>query len=114
MKNLYKLSKIGFLSTILLFSSCETLDTELTDNPNFLTPDQASADFFLNSIQEDFARWVYEMGKYGLDLTRIEQMSGDRTYDNWTSPTSFSDDWQSAYQGMLLDIRLMQNLAPAS
>ena len=44
MKNLYKLSKIGFLSTILLFSSCETLDTELTDNPNFLTPDQASAD----------------------------------------------------------------------
>jgi hypothetical protein len=111
MKNLYKLSKIGFLSTILLLSSCETLDTELTDNPNFLTPDQASADFFLNSIQEDFARWVYEMGKYGLDLTRIEQMSGDRTYDNWTSPTSFSGSWQSAYQGMLLDIRLMQNLA---
>ena len=43
------------LSTMLVVTSCETLDIELTDNPNALSPSQADPGFFLNSIQVDFA-----------------------------------------------------------
>ena len=31
--------------------SCDTLELDLTENPNALSPNQADAGFFLNSIQ---------------------------------------------------------------
>ena len=34
---------------------CDTLELDLTENPNALSPNQADAGFFLNSIQIDFA-----------------------------------------------------------
>ena len=57
MKNFRKLSIIT-LTSVLFFTSCETLDLDLTSNPNALGPDQASADLFINAIQEDFAYFV--------------------------------------------------------
>jgi len=98
------------LGTLLVLSSCETTDLELTVNPNALDPSQASADFFLNGIQEDFAGWANSFSYVGGNLTRITYMSG-RNYDNVYSPNSFDGRWQSAYQGMLEDIRLMNLLA---
>ena len=98
------------LGTLLVLSSCETTDLELTTNPNALDPSQASADFFLNGIQEDFAGWANSFGNVGANLTRIRYMSG-RTYANVYSPNSFDGLWSSAYQGMLEDIRLMNVLA---
>jgi len=41
---------IGLVS----FTSCETMELELVDNPNALSPSQADATFFLNSIQVEF------------------------------------------------------------
>ena len=98
------------LSTMLVVTSCETLDIELTDNPNALSPSQADPGFFLNSIQVDFAYWVHSMGDRGGELTRINYMSG-RNYDNIYSPDSWNGLWSSAYRGMLEDIRLMNLIA---
>jgi len=69
------------LSTLLVMTSCETAELDLTDNPNALSPSQADPTFFLNSIQIDFAFWVNNMGDRGGELTRINYMSG-RTYNN--------------------------------
>ena len=98
------------LGTMLVVTSCETLDIELTDNPNALSPSQADPGFFLNSIQVDFAYWVHSMGDRGGELTRINYMNG-RNYDNIYSPDSWNGLWSSAYRGMLEDIRLMNIIA---
>ena len=98
------------LGTMLVVTSCETLDIELTDNPNALSPSQADPGFFLNAIQVDFAYWVHSMGDRTGELTRINYMSG-RNYDNIYSPDSWNGLWSSAYRGMLEDIRLMNLIA---
>ena len=98
------------LSVTLLFASCETTELDLTSNPNALSPEQADATFFLNSIQVDFAYWVSSMGDRGGELTRINYMNG-RTYNNVYSPDSWDGIWSSAYRGMLEDIRLMNLIA---
>jgi len=50
MKKFRKLS-ILTLASVLFFTSCETLDLDLTSTPNALGPDQAIADLFINAIQ---------------------------------------------------------------
>ena len=98
------------LSVTLMIASCETTELDLTSNPNALSPEQADATFFLNSIQVDFAYWVSSMGDRGGELTRINYMNG-RTYNNVYSPDSWDGIWSSAYRGMLEDIRLMNLIA---
>jgi len=98
------------LGVALVLTSCETTELDLTSNPNALSPEQADATFFLNSIQVDFAFWVNSMGDRGGELTRINYMNG-RTYNNVYSPDSWDGLWSSAYRGMLEDIRLMNVLA---
>jgi hypothetical protein len=110
MKNLNKLSIFSLMSVILL-SSCETTELDLTVNPNALSPENASADLFINGIQEDFAYFVDDLGSVGSRLTRIRYMGGARLYNDTYSPSSFSGTWTNAYQGMLEDIRLMNILA---
>ena len=101
------------LGALLVLSSCETMELDLTENPNALSPSQADATFFLNKIQVDFAFWVNSMGDRAGELTRVNYMSG-RTYDNVYSPGSWDGLWSSAYRGMLEDIRLMNALAAES
>ena len=83
-----------FLCVLLALVSCDTLELDLTENPNALSPNQADAGFFLNSIQIDFAFWVSSMGDRGGELTRINYMSG-RTYNNVYSPDSWNGVWSS-------------------
>ena len=109
MKNIKNILTL-FLCVLLTLVSCDTLELDLTENPNALSPNQADAGFFLNSIQIDFAYWVSSMGDRGGELTRINYMSG-RTYNNVYSPDSWNGVWSSAYRGMLEDIRLMNILA---
>ncbi len=56
MKNINRYIALAVFGGMLTFNSCETTDLDITANPNALTPDQASVDFFLSSIQEDFIR----------------------------------------------------------
>ena len=85
-------------------------ELDLTENPNQLSPDQASPDFFMNSIQEDFARIVEQFGRTGAEVTRIDYMSG-RSYTNAYSAVSFNTEWTNSYKGMMYDIHLMNDLA---
>ena len=63
------------LCAIFVLVSCETIELDLTSNPNALSPEQADPTFFLNSIQVDFAFWVNTMGDRGGELTRINYMN---------------------------------------
>jgi Starch-binding associating with outer membrane len=110
MKKINNLIKLVLFCGVVLFSSCESTNLDITANPNALTPDQANSDFFLNAVQVDFAFFVENFGRTGSQLTRIEYMSG-RDYTNAYSPTAFDGRWSSAYRGMMLDLKVMNGLA---
>lgn len=110
MKKLNKLSVLA-LTSLFILSSCETMELDLTQNPNGLSPDNASVELFINNVQEDFAYFANSLGDTGARLTRIAQLSGDRMYQDAYSPNSFSGIWSSAYQGMMEDLRVMNGIA---
>ena len=109
MKNIIKYIAIVF-ATGIVFNSCETAELDLTNDPNALTPSQANPDFYLNSVQETFARTVESLGETGAQVTRIENM-GTRDYQNAYSPNSFDNEWEQSYQEVIKNIRDMNVLA---
>ena len=130
MKNINKYVALVVFGGMLTFNSCETTELDLTQNPNALTPDQASVDFFLNSIQEDFIRLMegdadfdsndnFQSGGaqngdgfnlFGAELTRLHNMAG-RQYASAFQNIDVDDEWDNAYRGILGDIRAMTPLA---
>ncbi|RDY61977.1 SusD/RagB family nutrient-binding outer membrane lipoprotein [Flagellimonas nanhaiensis] len=130
MKNINRYITAVLLGAILVFASCETTELDLTEDPNFLTPEQASVDFFLSSIQEDFVRqfegdanfdpndnWVSGgvtngdgFNELGMQLTRIINMNG-RNYPSVYQGSDMADEWTNAYRGIMADIRTMTPLA---
>ncbi len=126
MKNIHKYLAISFLTGSLAFISCESKELDITEDPNFLTPVQASPDFFLNSIQEDFARTIegdatgdpqdnFQTGGnvngdglsiLGMELTRLMPF-GSRDYRGGYQDIDTDDEWDNAYRGVLFDIRTM-------
>lgn len=95
---------------VISFTSCETTELDLTANPNALSPEQASVDFFMNGVQVQFANFVESMGYTTGQLTRLDQMSG-RDYANAYAPGSFNYKWRVAYSTIMQDLQLMNTLA---
>jgi len=130
MKSINRYITLAVFGGMLTFNSCETTDLNITADPNALTPDQASVDFFLSSIQEDFIRQFegsadfdindnFQSGgatngdgfnEIGMQLTRLLNMSG-RSYASVYQASDMDDEWINAYIGILADIRAMTPLA---
>ncbi len=130
MKRINIYTALVLLTGLLMGTSCETTELDLTSDPNFLTPDQASPDFFITSLEEDFARqlsgdangdandnWTtggFQNGDgfspLGMELTRVMQMRS-RDYASTYQDSDMDDEWDNAYRGILKDIRLMTALA---
>ena len=116
MKNIKKLSIFLFLILGVTFTSCETTDLDLLDDPNDVTLDKANLERYLVAIQLDFRNFVETMGRNGAQLTRIEYMFG-RTYLANYTPENTNFEWGLAYQGMFSDIvgaELLANEAEAN
>jgi len=133
MKNISKYIASIVLGVALVFSSCETLELDLTENPNFLNPNQANVDFFLSSIQEDFARQLegdadfdnndnWQSGGnttgdglslFGRELTRLSTLTS-KQYNSAYQASDSDDEWLNVYLGVLGDIRAMMPLAEAA
>lgn len=110
MKKLVKMLSIAGVFGLLVFQACETTELDLTNNPNALSPFQASPDFLLNSVQEDFARLIHSLGDTGSEISRIEVM-GARSYRIAYQPSAFDAEWEDAYTEVLTDIGAMIPLA---
>ena len=110
MKNISKLFTYVLLAAGLVFTSCETTDLDLLDDPNNVTQDKASLDRFMTSIQLDFSSFMRQMGSNGAALTRINYMFG-RTYVNNYQPVALDGEWSIAYRGMFSDMAAAEILA---
>ncbi len=129
MKRLYKILSLALVCSSVFFYSCETLELDLTENPNALIPGDADVNFYLNSIQEDFVRQLegnagvaednwgtggFQNGdgfnNVGATLTR-QYVYQSRDYASGIQPGDGDDEWLNAYAGMLIDIKAMNVLA---
>jgi len=110
MKKINKISIFLFLLLGVAFTSCETTDLDLLDDPNQITNDNGNLDFFLNSIQLDYASFIRRIGRNGAQLSRVEYMFG-RTYENNYQPVASDGIWSTAYAGMFSDMAIARPLA---
>ncbi len=133
MKNINKYIRTLALIVVVAFSSCDSFDLDLTNNPNALVPAQADVDFFLNSIQEDFVRQIdgdadYDnndnmqsggatngdgLSIFGGELSRMYNL-GSTSSNQYASAylgSDSDDEWINAYIGIFADIKAMIPLA---
>lgn len=121
--NIYisKALKYFFIAITITFSSCETLDVEVENDPNNLAPEQADIDFFLNATQIGLAEFI--SGKNDSNFSGISRAGmepvrmlngGGGTYRSMYSPGDFTLIWETAYAEILADIKTMIPLAEAS
>ncbi len=115
---------LNLFAGVILSTSCETTELDITENPNALVPSQADTNFFLTSIQEDFARHLEGvvatednflqgndgLNEWGMELVRTANLSG-RNYQSTFQGTVADDEWSNVYRGILADIRSMTVLA---
>lgn len=110
MKKISKILGASILTLGLTLSSCESLELDLRENPNALSPEQASPDYLLNQTQLSFNSFVQSMGRIGAELTRIEYMFG-KTYANVYGPAGFNGAWSTAYATVFEDIKALEPIA---
>ena len=98
---------------MVTFSSCETLELELREDPNALSISAANPDLLLNKIQTQFARTMHEFGTVGSEVSRLKYMFGRNYQDDAYSASTFNADWEDSYQVILKNIQVMTPLAEA-
>ncbi|MDV7140279.1 SusD/RagB family nutrient-binding outer membrane lipoprotein [Maribacter sp. TH_r10] len=105
---------LGILMLSFGFNSCETTELQILDNPNALTPSQADADLFLNSVEIGLATFfdgdTQGISEQGMEVTRMLHMFGP-TYTNAYAGSDFDENWTEAYAEVLADIRAMEEVA---
>ena len=110
MKKLNIITILFFLVLGFAFTSCETTDLDIQDDPNNITGEKADLNRFLNEIQIDFGDFIQRIGDNGAEVTRIEYMFG-RTYVNVYEGVNSNTLWALAYQAMFSDMKEATALA---
>lgn len=90
--------------------SCDNLDLDLLDNPNAITPENASLNDLYNQVQLGF-RNVYQGAQGTPGAAARMYHAGGGTYEDFAQPESFDGLWNSTYSGLFPDIDALIALA---
>lgn len=99
--------------SMVTFSSCETTDIDLTQDPNGLAVSEANVDLLLNGVQTQFASTMQGFGTVGSEVSRLKWMFGRNYQDDAYSASTFNGDWEDSYQVILKNIRVLTPIAEA-
>lgn len=95
--------------TILIISvliSCDTLDTNLTDDNTVLNPNNSDLDLLFNGVMLNYNNLFNGMQFAGSQVTRIDVMR-TTTYEANFAPSAFNGAWSAAYSQMLINNKLV-------
>ncbi len=92
------------LLVVGLFSAC---DLDLLDDPNAVTPDNASAELLMNNVFIEFAQTVYTMTNVTQDYVRLSPMTGSELYNDAYGPEGYDFTWSQAYSTLFPDLNLV-------
>ena len=98
--NIYR--SIAVVSILFTLNSCETLELEILESPNALTPQSSDIDFYLNAMQLNMASFFNGVTDEGMQLTRMTHLYGP-FYENAYSTTQMSGPWNTAYANIFTD-----------
>ncbi|MEQ9426522.1 MAG: SusD/RagB family nutrient-binding outer membrane lipoprotein [Cyclobacteriaceae bacterium] len=102
---------LAIFSTIVLIttSSCEL---DLQQDPNALSPESASVEFVLNSVQFGIKDWYFEATEPSMEMVRMRAANPRAdTYAGWKQPQDFDDLWELTYVTLLSDVHTLIGLA---
>jgi hypothetical protein len=108
MKKLYKISLL--VCVIGIISSC---DLDLLDNPNAVTPDNASVELLMNNVFVEFAQLMDEVGDETMQFVRQITMQGSQFYAQAEGPETYDYMWGQMYSTILPDLNLIIEKATA-
>jgi hypothetical protein len=102
-----KLSTLVLMLCVVVVSSCKL---DLLDNPNAVTANNTDINYLLNSIELGYKDHFNQMSDPGMRLTRMLNQ-GAAIYDNAVSPGNFDGAWNTAYAGLMTDVKTLIPLA---
>ena len=100
------------LLVVGLASSCENLDLDLQDNPNAITPENASLNDLYNSVQLGF-RNTFLSAQFTAGAAARMYHAGGGTYEDFAPAEQFDGLWTNAYANLFPDIDALLNIAEA-
>lgn len=103
MKKINKIFAVVLLLTGMVFTSCETAELDLLDDPNNLTLDKALLDRYLNAIELSFNNFMSNTNSRGAQVTRVNYMFGTQYEANYGAANQ-NTIWAQAYQQMFSDM----------
>lgn len=95
---------------LIIVSSC---DLDLLEDPNVPSINTANPTFITTRVQVDFARFFESTGFHGMRLTRMINQN-QNNYQSAYVAVTFDPIWARAYQDILNDIKLLEQLAQDS
>jgi hypothetical protein len=100
--------KLSIVVLLLVFGSSCKLD--LLDNPNAVTSKNTDLNYLLNNIQLTYSGHFNGFSDSGMRLTRMLNQ-GAAIYDNTITPGGQDGNWNTAYAGILNDVKALIPLA---
>jgi hypothetical protein len=95
--------------SLLMVSSC---DLDLLDDPNVPGRENASPEFLLNSVQQNFGLFFHQTGNVGMRLTRMLNQPSN-TYEQAWIPQNFNVIWNNGYANILNNVKLIEDIVEA-
>lgn len=108
MKNKTYKHSILILLLFLGFTSCETLDLDINENPSSLTTESADPDFILNGIQFQFVTQNITLSEISSGMIRHTGLFG--TYASAAGADTMDGPWQNTY-AITNNLNLLEVLA---
>ncbi len=102
-----KIYKYLFTISILFFSSCETVDLNLIEDPSKLNASFLDPEYTFNYVQLQLPEFVDSSNDFTQRVIRQMAMTGGNTYDNAFAPVNFNGNWSTGYR-MLNAIKIME------
>lgn len=104
------LNKILLVGLVVMLGACST-DFDLLDNPNEVSPENASIDDLFNSVQLSFGGQVNSVSFTPGAMARMYYAGGAYDYTSSTNPNGFNGVWSNAYAGLFPDIAAIETIA---
>lgn len=107
------INKILLVALVVAIGACDT-ELDLQDNPNAVTPENASVNDLYNNIQLEFNDIVVETNFQPGAAARMYHAAGNFTYQAWADPTDFNSMYRQAYADLFPDVDALIPLADAA
>ena len=105
------LKSVAVVAALFAVVSCETIETDLTEDPNQLTANDANIEFLFNSNQIALVSFFQNLQFQEATVSRMELMRNSPFYASQYDAGSFDGAWTRAYANLLNETKQLKVIA---